>query len=306
MHKSWRLKRALIYPFTLSRFGEDVYEWLTAVGLGTQHGLSRKWCYWFREHVVLCRRYARMSIPGKRVWLFEPGWSLAPVLLARLASGRGPLITEPRPRLARRYLPVAVGAVAEVAEHLCRSSRQQEFDLPLLEDLRAVRSPRAVLTRCGADYRAWDLDALGALATGSVDWCLSMGRLEHYQESNLVVLLAHMRQAMSPGSVGSHIVDHRDHFWHFDKSNHCFHHLTFSDEQWQRIAKGRRLYRNRLIESDYVRLFQEAGFDILACVNELHRDDARGVDPASLWGRYRELATADLAAAVSHFIVRRP
>jgi len=76
----WRLKHLGMAPFERTAAGAGLYEWLTAVGLGTQSGMSAKWCYWFREHVVLCRRSGGASFADGRIWLFEPGWSLAPVV----------------------------------------------------------------------------------------------------------------------------------------------------------------------------------------------------------------------------------
>jgi hypothetical protein len=41
----WRLKHLWMYPFMRTEAGADLYEWLTAVVLGTQSGMSAKWCY---------------------------------------------------------------------------------------------------------------------------------------------------------------------------------------------------------------------------------------------------------------------
>lgn len=299
------MKRLWMQPFTTCGLGENLYEWLTAVGLGTQRGMSRKWCLWFREHIVLCRRFARAKIPGRRLWLFEPGWSLAPAMLARLVTDRGPLITEPRRRLARRYVRSASAEVALAAEKICRSAGVPQVPRELLDSMCGATSPRELVEMCEAEYQVGGLSELERLPESSVDICMSMGRLEHFGESELRSLLCQMRRLLSPGGLGSHIVDHRDHFWHFDKSGHCFRHLTYSDEQWAAIAKGRKLYRNRLVESDYVRLFEDAGFEVLARVHELHRGDASGLNPETLSGPYRKLAKEDIDAAVSHFIVRR-
>lgn len=38
--KGWRTKQFWMYPFTRSRLGEDLYEWLTAVVFGTQSGIA--------------------------------------------------------------------------------------------------------------------------------------------------------------------------------------------------------------------------------------------------------------------------
>lgn len=303
--KRWRIKQLWMYPFTRSRLGEDLYEWLTAVVLGTQRGMSRKWCYWFREHLVLCRRFARIRIPGLRVWLYQPGWSLAPVVMSRIVTGIGPFVTEDRRRLARRYVALAVGEVAKVASRIGAAAGQPRPNLALLDSLRSARSPNQVLEVCEARYHVGDLTDLEAFPPESADLCISMGRLEHYAESDLAYLFSQMRRVLAPGGVGSHIVDHRDHYWHFDKSLHCFHHLTYSDEEWAALARGRKLFRNRLLEADYVRLFERTGFDVLARVHQLHREDASTLDPGTLWGRYKALSKADLEAAVSHFVVRR-
>ena len=299
------LKRLWLYPFRLSSVGENLYEWLTAVALGTQRGMSRKWCLWFREHVVLCRRYGKVRIPGQRVWLFEPGWSLAPVILAHLVTDQGPLVTEPRRRLAKRYVAPAVAEAMRVAEQMLRSVGRSRPAYDLLGGLSGTESPLEVLRICEAEYRVGGLPELEGLPPESVHICMSMGRLEHFDGSELRGLLSQMRRVLAPQGVGSHIVDHRDHLWHFDRSRHCFRHLTYSDEQWAAIARGRKLYRNRLVGSDYVRMFEDTGFEVIARVHELHRHDADGLDPETLWGPYRELRREDLEAAVSHFIVRR-
>jgi len=301
----WRLKRMLMVPFALTRFGEDAYEWLTAVLLGTQKGMSLKWCYWFREHVVLCRRYGRIDFSEKRLWLFEPGWSLAPVILSRLITTQDLLVTEDFSRLAGRYVESALHEVGRVAETTRRSAGAGNSTPSLPDTLKEAASPQKILELCQARYHLGDLLSLDRIEAASSDVCFSMGRLEHFDRDHLSYLLTQMHRILAPGAISSHIVDHRDHFWHFDKSIHCFHHLTFSDSAWDSIARGRHLYRNRLLERDYIRLFEEQGFEVLAALHHLHRHDADGLEPQSLWGRFAELSPEDLEAAVSHFVVRR-
>jgi SAM-dependent methyltransferase len=222
-----------------------------------------------------------------------------------LCQTRGvPLVTEDRRRLATRYLPIAIDEVAKVAEQLCASAKTDSSRADLLQQLRAVNSADRALRLCDAHYVVGDLRALEEIPTGSIDICMSMGRLEHFSPSDLEFLFAQMRRVLVRGGLGSHIVDHRDHYWHYDKSIHCFHHLIFSDEEWAALCKGRKLYRNRLLEPDYLRTFEQAGFEVLAAVHELHRSDAEGVDPKDLWGPFADLTRDDLHAAVSHFIVR--
>ena len=305
MLQKWRLKHLAMSPFALSRYTEDLYERLTAVHMGTQEGMSRKWCYWFREHVVLSRRYGRFSFSGKRIWLMEPGWSLAPVILSRLITSNDILITEDFPRLADRYTSTALEETGRVASAIMRSATSPAAPSSLLDNLEGEASAERILDLCRARYLVGGVGDLDRVDSGSYDVCISMGRLEHFDRDGLSCLLAQMRRILPPGGVASHIVDHRDHFWHFDKSIHCFHHLTFSERRWNALARGRHLYRNRLLERDYIRLFQESGFEVLAAVHDLHRRDTEGVDPGTLWGRFAGLEPEDLEAAVTHFVVRR-
>lgn len=301
----WRLKWLWMYPFVRTQTGADVYEWLTAVVLGTQRGLSHKWCSWFQEHLLLCRDLGGADVTGGRVWLFQPGWTLAPVFLSRMATGRGPLVTEDRTRLAARYLPGAIEEAGRVAGELLTAVQADLSESALLEGLRRAESPRQALRACAAEYRVGGLRGLAALRDESADLCLSMGRLEHLSEDDLGHLLREMHRILTPHGVASHIVDHRDHYWHYDKSTiHCFHHLTYSDERWERVCGKGKGYRNRLLEPDYLRLFEEGGFEVVAD-RHLHSEDAEGIDPTTLWGPFASLSREDLDAVVSHFVVRR-
>ncbi len=300
----WKLKKLWISPFQVLPKGDLLYEFLTAIVLGTQCGMSRKWCYWFREHVVLCRRYAKLALAGKRLWLFQPGWSLAPVILGTHVTGNSVLVTEDRRRLARRYVDIAIEKAKEAARKL-RAATHDGSLAGAISELHPKGSPAAVLKHLDAQYIVGKLDALKSLPSGSIDACLSMGRLEHFSAAELGELFDQMHRILAPDGVGSHIIDHRDHFWYYDKSIHCFNHLTVDDEKWASICRGRKWYRNRLLEPDYVRLFEEHGFAVLKCVHELHRTDAANVDPASLWGPHKNLTRDDLQVAVSHIVVRR-
>ena len=297
----WALKYSLMAPFSVSKLSENVYEWLTAELMGTQLGMSRKWCYWFREHVLLCRRYAHINFFGKRIWLFQPGWSLAPVILSRMATSSETLVFEERKKLGRRYLEPALSEVNKVASIIVKSSNAPESNLLLLDELQNNQEPFEILNMCRAKYITGSLDKL---EPESADICFSMGRLEHFSQEELSGLLDRMKSILVPGGIASHIVDHRDHFWHYDKSIHCFHHLTFSEKKWKTLARGRKLYRNRLLEPDYISLFNEAGFEVLASVHDLHKQDAYNVDPRTFWGPFAELTPKDLEAAVSHFVLR--
>ena len=133
-----------------------------------------------------------------------------------------------------------------------------------------------------------------------------MGQLKHFRPTDLEFLFAQMRRVLVPGGLGSHVVDHRDHYWHYDKSIHCFHHLTFSDSRM-----GGRQQRTEGLQKPAARarLHPPVGTPRASrcwprsttCTGPGRRG---GVEPEGLWGPYARLTTDDLRAAVSHFVVR--
>lgn len=297
----WLLCRA----FGRTRPGTRLYYWLTAGLLRTQRAMPAKWRQWFREHVALGRRHADLSLHDSDVWVIDPGFTVTPALLSRLLSDGAILLTDRSRRLRSQYDEPAMQVVCEHFGDMARWMKRSEERLAVLGGV-AGSSAEDLLRRLGAQYLAPIIPATISAPSASVDLCLSMGALEHYPPHALRALTAEMARITRPGGVISHIVDHRDHLWHFDPSKDCFHHLRFSDDSWQRIEHNPLLYTNRLLRSDYLAMFAEGGFEVRYAGYGLHEPDTIEVDRELLWGRYRETSDEDLRAAVSHFVgVRR-
>jgi len=97
-------------------------------------------------------------------------------------------------------------------------------------------------------------------ADPKVDCSCSNEVLEHVPPDQLVDLLAGLR-AITTGFT-THSIDYSDHYARSDKNLSRFNFLKYSDDEWRRFNTGRQ-YVNRLRHSDYVRLFKEAGFEIV-------------------------------------------
>jgi hypothetical protein len=97
----------------------------------------------------------------------------------------------------------------------------------------------------------------------------------------------------------------RDHYSYFDSSLSPYNFLTISDRRWSLVNSSLH-YQNRLRRSDYLRLFEEAGFDVV-------RESAVGPTAAelellrrlALEPRFRSYALEDLGAK-SLALVARP
>jgi hypothetical protein len=93
-----------------------------------------------------------------------------------------------------------------------------------------------------------------------VDCSCSNEVLEHVPADQLAVLLKGLR-AVTMG-LTTHSIDYSDHYARSDKSVSRLNFLRYSDQEWRPFNSGKQ-YVNRLRHSDYVRLFEEAGFTML-------------------------------------------
>ncbi len=300
----WRAKWLLCRAFGSTRPGCSLYWWLTAGLLGTRGAMPAKWCQWFREHVILVRRHGKLAVHDANVWVADPGFTVTAALLCRLLSDGTILLTERWPRLRPQYTPLSLSVVRERFPDMARWMKREGSRLAVLDDL-PERGLGPLLQRIGARYLPRVEPKTVDAPADSVDLCLSMGALEHYSPSALSALVAEMARIVRPGGVISHIVDHRDHLWHFDPTKDCFHHLRLPDSFWQRVERNPLLYTNRLLHTDYLGMFRAAGFNVNYAGYGLHVPDTDGITRELLWGRYREASDEDLRAAVSHFVAVR-
>jgi SAM-dependent methyltransferase len=232
---------------------------------------------------------------------FGTGWDLvAPLAYYSLGVERQ-LLVDIRPSVKLELVNDAIGRYSRLQDEI-----EHEAGRPL-RGLGApdVRTIAALAERFGIDYRA-PLDARRTgLAAESVDFVSSTNTLEHVPEPDIGAILAECRRLMRPDGVLSCRIDMRDHYSYFDRSLTVYHFLGLSDRRW-RLANSSLHYQNRLRRPDYLRLFAEAGFEVVL-------ENAVGPTPADLEllsrqelaSRFRSYSLEDLGAK-SLALVARP
>jgi hypothetical protein len=140
--------------------------------------------------------------------------------------------------------------------------------------------------------------ATAMLTPGSVDLVVSQAVLQdmdHWtQPSILRTAFAAMARWLGPGGVMSHQVNLA-----FPDSEHWNQHWTYGESAWALIRGRRPYFVNRVPASEYLRLCDEFGFDVVAARRV---PDANGFDRARLGRRFRHLPAEDLTTRALHFI----
>ena len=190
---------------------------------------------------------------SETVWYeFGTGWDLA-IPLALFAAGvRTQVLIDIRPLLR-------VSLVNETIRRL-RSwdilrSGESLSDADLRDELQS---------RFGIAYRApCDARATG-LPDASIDVMTSTSTLEHIPEDDLLPLLRECRRLLRPAGVASFYINYADHYAAADSGISSYHFLQFEDDVWKRWYSPSLHYQNRLRHPDYLRLFSEVGFRVVA------------------------------------------
>lgn len=189
---------------------------------------------------------------------------------------------------AKRFIAVDIERLAKLdlvrsnARIISRASRTDRPEITSWADLERLWN---------IDYRApGDARATG-LPSGSIDCAVSVETLEHIPKADIAAILKELRRILRPDGVALMQIDYGDHFKGFDPSISAFNFLTYSESDWDPF-QSRFQYVNRLRHSEYLQLFRDAGFRILA-----DRPDCKSPEPAimeRLAPHFRQFSEQDL------------
>jgi len=177
-------------------------------------------------------------------------------------------------------LVLEFGAGKTLAQNLYLSNmvdRQLVVDLNRMIDVNLVEAARrslsktmsmrsdcciegvADLERYGIAYRAPFDVAESKLDDKSVDGCISTNTLEHVPRRDIVAIFDEVHRILKDDGIVSVKIDYTDHYAHTDRGISLLNYLRYDEQEW-RTFNHRCHYQNRLRHSDYIRIFEAAGF----------------------------------------------
>jgi hypothetical protein len=177
---------------------------------------------------------------------------------------------------------------------ICRSTR-------ILEQIAAVRSFDELYHHLGFEYVVRSDGRLDDFRDNTFRLVVSGGVLEHVQIDAVGGLMRDTYRVLTPGGWGVHSIDTSDHLSHYDASVSKKMYLRFSENTWKRLFENDIQYINRLQRSEWRRLFESQGFELLD-------EDSREVDISALKlaPRYAGMNRNDLASTVVRLAMRKP
>jgi SAM-dependent methyltransferase len=255
-----------------------------------------------REHLHTFGEHSSRPLHEATFFEFGAGWDLrAPIALFSLGVEHQ-VVVDLHP-LARPDL---------VDDILSRIGRLEAFSGDALErlDLAATRArcemtAAAKVRHFGVEYRAPCDAAHTGLADGSIDCVTSISTLEHIPADDIVAIMRECRRLLSPDGIASFFIDYSDHAVTFDPTVTAYNFLRYSDRRW-RIYNSAISYQNRLQHSEYLALFDRAGFDVV----EEHPEDVGPRELAALESvpvdeSFSGFDPKELAITSAHVVLRK-
>jgi len=217
----------------------------------------------FRRAARHLRAYEEHG-PERRVeegvfYEFGPGWELTEAIAFWCLGVDRHIVLDVRKNIRIELVNVTLARVHHLLpklEELVERKLRDPGPLPL-RSLSELEARFGIAYLAPRDARATGLDA------ACVDFVSSTSTLEHVPLEELRPLLGECRRLLRADGVISCGVDLGDHFSYFDPGISEYNFLRYSERVW-RAFNSALAYQNRLRYPDYVRAFEDAGFEVVA------------------------------------------
>jgi hypothetical protein len=302
----WKIKSLIRRSLTAAPGGHQLYRWLTAKVIGMQAGMATKWFRVIPNHVKVMQDHFGPHARDVSMWCFNCGATPAPAYAMAVATDRPGLLTDQDDRMSGRYLAVSKRLLTEKGPSLAEfSNAPSDRVSSMLGKLPVSGDAVSVMKDIGMTYSADHATALGAPWRGNIGLMFSTGNLEHFTPDELETWMEMVGQAMRPDGVLSHVMDHRDHRWHADKSISPLLQYTLSEDDFQQVMGNSLDYHNRWLRSDWVRFFESHGYRVECRTVIPNTPDLVQIDHSRLAPPYQHADEVDLTSLVTHFVARR-
>jgi SAM-dependent methyltransferase len=301
----WQGKAGLMHVFSLLPLGKDLHYITQRRVTRSLPSSDEKFIEIFnqaKKHLKAFDRCRSTKLEGARFYEFGAGWELAIPLSFYVLGVDSQLLVDIR-RLIR----------VELVNEILRKLRQLSLEV------HACRSPERfldtnhsdgwidVLRDCyGIQYMA-PCDARSTrLEKASVDFVTSTNTLEHIPAGDIRLILKECRRLLKREGLMSFIIDYQDHYSYSDRRITAYNFLKYSDTAWG-LYNPPLYYQNRLRHKDYIRLFQEEGFEVLEeDVTYPSEDDLICLQRMSISQPFKEnYSIAELGIRLAHVVIRQ-
>ena len=232
---------------------------------------------------------------------FGSGWDLVVPLAYHSLGVERQILVDIRPNLRFELIR---DSLRKYERHHAELERAAGRPLRRL-DSAPVASVADLKTRFGIDYLAPRDARNTGLPAESVDFVSSTLTLEHVPALDIPPILAECNRLLKRRGVMSSRIDMQDHYSYFDKTISRYNYLRFAERRWALVNSGLH-YQNRLRYPDYITLFEQAGFEIVAeRLSRPTRKDLQQLESIELAPQFSRYSRDELAVRGLALVARK-
>lgn len=165
--------------------------------------------------------------------------------------------------------------------------------------------PLTLKNTYGIEYKA-PCDAMATgLSSECCDYITSVNTLEHIPETPMRLVLRECYRLLTKDGLMSFRIDYQDHYAYFDQGISVYNFLRYPETTWA-IFNPPLHYQNRLRHSDFLRIFEREGFDVVDanCVVG-SAEDLKLLEQFPLDKRFGGYSLKELSIRSSHIVLRK-
>lgn len=192
---------------------------------------------------------------------------------------------------------------------------KKEIDVISLElglDVKRAESVIDCIVKCNIFDEIYDklninyhIDANGSLSAfkrNHFDLIYSSDVLEHVEETIVDKYISELWRILTPGGISFHQIEFADHLRIYDRSVNPKNYIQYSDFFWDNFLKNKVQYINRIQKTQWLNLFEKAGFELVDCITVGESD----ISELKLSKRFQDMTKEDLEATASIIIHKKP
>jgi hypothetical protein len=244
-------------------------------------------------------------ISDKRSFLeIGTGWDLDIAVLARL-TGFGRVVTSDAfPHLDNRQIESALTHFSKLLEEIAlHSSLPRDAIVSALDSAQGIPGG-AVCEALQLEYVAPVSRNYSEFADESFDVIYSTAVFEHMYAADALETLKQISRMLTSRGFTTNIIDLKDHFAYFQRGLPYNHFLSLSEKQWKFWAGNPMSHTNRLLVSDWERLFAQAGLEIVF-LDAVEERNMPSLEKNRMRPEYQSRSQRDLTVGEIHVVARK-
>lgn len=228
-----------------------------------RYGLSRKYIDRAKRMLELCEKHQAIQ-PGDRLLEIGTGWIHWESTIIRLFYDVEITLFDVWDNRQLEAYKHSFGQLdAIIEQEIDMNAEQRERVHGLLQSITKAASFEEIYDLLGFQYVIDPTGTLKQFQDGYFAAIYSCNVLEHVDRSILPEFVRDFHRLLKPGGYSIHQIDPGDHLAYYDRSVCLKNYLRYSDRMWQRYFENDVQYFNRVQRSDWIRLYNEAGFELI-------------------------------------------